>query len=175
MSEVVVRAAKPTDEPSVLELVQAELNAHQDADPRFRLRPDAPARYALYLHDRLREIDSAVFVAELDGEVIGAAIGSIRIQEAFFEPRRSGYVSDLVVHAGHRRAGVGRALWDRVALWFRGLGVGVVRLHVASKGAAAQAFWQSVGAEPFLVESWIDLPVPDGAKPAAGNTRGGEA
>ena len=150
MSDFIVRAAKPTDESAVLALVQVEMNAHQGLDPRFRLRPDAASRYALYLHERLREIDSSVFVAEANGEVIGAAIGSIRIHDAFFEPRRFGYVSDLVVEPSRRREGVGRALWDRVALWFRGLGVSVVRLHVAAHGGASQEFWKSVGAEPFL-------------------------
>ncbi|HMB70685.1 MAG TPA: GNAT family N-acetyltransferase [bacterium] len=158
MSDVMVKAARPADEPAVLALVQAEMRAQEDVDSRFRLRPDGIPRYAAYLQKRLREIDSTVFVAMIDGETVGVAVGSIRIQEAFFEPRRFGYVSDLVVHPSWRRHGVGRALWDRVALWFRGLGVDVVRLHVAARSREAQSFWESVGADPFLTESWIDLP-----------------
>ncbi|GJM44708.1 MAG: hypothetical protein DHS20C21_15500 [Gemmatimonadota bacterium] len=175
MSNFIVRAAKPADESAVLALVQSEMTAHQGVDPRFQLRADAAPRYALYLHDRLRENDSSVFVAEDNGVVIGAAIGSIRIQEAFFEPRRFGYVSDLVVDPARRREGVGRALWDRVALWFRGLGVGVVRLHVAAHGGAAKAFWDSVHAEPFLVESWIDLPAVGVAEVSADVNSAGQA
>lgn len=157
MSEIKVRAAKATDEADVLELVRLEMEAHQSVDERFRLRPDAASRYAVYLQNRLREIDSAVFVAVIDGRIVGTATGSIRVQEAFFETRRFGYVSDLVVASSARRHGVGRALWNRLALWFRGLGVSVARLHVAARSEEAQAFWSRIGAKPFLVESWIDL------------------
>ncbi len=159
MSDFLIRAAKPTDEPEIVELAKQEMLQHARSDPRFRLREDASSRYAVYLHKRLREIDSSVFVAEGPGaEILGAAIGSIRIQEAFFETRRFGYVSDLVVLPDARRRGVGTALWNRVSLWFRGLGVSVVRLHIASRSEAAQGFWKKIGAEPFLVEGWIDLP-----------------
>ena len=125
---------------------------------RFHVGGDQRIDGLLHAGDRLREIDSAVFVAEEDGGIIGVAVGSIRVQDAFFETRRYGYVSDLMVLADHRRQGVGRALWDRVALWFRSLGVGVVRLHVAARSPEARAFWAKVGAEDFLAEAWIDLP-----------------
>jgi len=173
MSEIIVRAAKSTDEAAVLELVGAEMKAQADTDPRFRLRPDAVNRYAVYLRNRMREIDSAVFVAVVDGKVVGTATGSIRVQDAFFETRRFGYVSDLVVDASRRRSGIGSALWKRVQLWFRGLGVAVVRLHIAAKSEEANAFWDAQGAAPFLLESWIDLPEAPPAETAA--ARGAEA
>jgi GNAT superfamily N-acetyltransferase len=154
----VVRAARASDEPAVLAIARDEMAAHEQLDPRFRLRADAMGRYALYLRERMREIDSAVFVAEEEGRVVGVAVGSIRVQNAFFETRRYGYVSDLVVVPDARRRGVGRALWERVALWFRSLGIAVVRLHVATRSPGARAFWRTAGAEDFLAEAWIDLP-----------------
>jgi GNAT superfamily N-acetyltransferase len=158
MSNCTVRAARAADEAAILAMAKDEMDAHERLDPRFRLRADAMGRYALYLRDRLREIDSAVFVAEADGRVVGVAIGSIRVQDAFFETRRYGYVSDLMVLPELRRRGIGRALWDRVALWFKSVGLGVVRLHVATRSPEARAFWRRVGAEDFLAEAWIDLP-----------------
>jgi GNAT superfamily N-acetyltransferase len=158
MSSITIRAAKGADEPAVLAMAKAEMAVHEQLDARFRLRADAMTRYAIYLRDRMKEIDSAVFVAEETGMVIGVAIGSIRVQDAFFETRRYGYVSDLMVAPDRRRRGVGRALWERVALWFKSLGIDIVRLHVAANRAEARSFWRSIGAEDFLAEAWIDLP-----------------
>ncbi len=179
MTDFNVRAAKPVDEPAVLALAQAEMDAHAFSDARFKLRQDAAPRYAMYLHNRMREIDSSVFVAERDGEIVGMVVASIRIQEAFFEPRRFGYVSDLVVVPSARRGGIGKALWGRTTLWFKGLGVGVVRLHIAATADAAVAFWKSIGGEPFLVETWVDLPalseIPEAARSGSGAAGSGAA
>jgi len=158
MTPFTVRAAKAADEPAILAIAKDEMAAQAHLDPRFRPRADALGRYALYLRDRLREMDSTVFVAEEGDRIVGVAVGSIRVQDAFFEMRRFGYVSDLMVVPDARRKGVGRALWARVALWFRSVGVAVVRLHVAVRSPEARAFWKSVGAEDFLAEAWIDLP-----------------
>jgi len=157
MSEIHVRAVKMADERAILALVHEEMEAHARMDARFRLRADAGARYVVYLRERLRDIDSSVFVAEVEARVVGLAIGTVRKQNVFFEERRYGYISDLMVERAARRRGIGRALYDRTVLWFRGLGIGVVRLHIAVKSDEARAFWKSVGAGEFLVESWIDL------------------
>jgi GNAT superfamily N-acetyltransferase len=158
MSSFTIRAAKSADEPAILAMAKAEMAAQEQIDPRFRLRADAMNRYAIYLRDRMKEIDSAVFVAEETGRIIGVAIGSIRVQDAFFETRRYGYVSDLMVLPELRRRGVGRALWERIALWLKSLGISIVRLHIAATRSEARGFWRSVGAEDFLTEAWVDLP-----------------
>ncbi len=173
MTSVTVRAAKSSDEPVILAMAKVEMAVHEQLDGRFRLRPDAMTRYAIYLRDRMKEMDSAVFVAEETGTVIGVVIGSIRVQDAFFETRRYGYVSDLMVIPEARRRGVGRALWERVALWLKSLGIEVVRLHVASNRPDARGFWRSVGAEDFLAEAWIDLPA--AALPLAARAAGANA
>lgn len=174
ISAIKVRAAKSADEKGVLALAQAEMEEHVRMDVRFRLRDDAFSRYAVYLRDRMRDIDSSVFVAE-DGErIVGLAIGTVRKTDSFFQAQRFGYVSDLMVSPGMRRRGVGRALYERTALWFRSLGIDVVRLHVAVESGEARAFWRSIGARDFLVEAWIDLPAavaPESDSPAAAEPR----
>jgi len=81
-----------------------------------------------------------------------------------------------MVDPSARRRGIGRALYDRTVLWFRSLGIGVVRLHVAVKSDEARAFWKSLGAKDFLVEAWIDLdhvPAPPPEESPAESRRSG--
>jgi len=165
MSEIEVRPAKTVDEPAILALAKVEMEAHVHLDERFRLREDASNRYAVYLRDRMRDIDSSVFVASDADRIVGLAIGTVRKMDSFFQAKRFGYVSDLMVAPGARRRGVGRALWERTAAWFRGLGIETARLHVAVQSDEARAFWKSVGAEDFLVEAWIDLREAAAAEP----------
>jgi ribosomal protein S18 acetylase RimI-like enzyme len=156
-SDVTVRAARDADEEAILDLAHEEMKAQERVDERFRLRTDARARYALYLRDRMRHLDSAVFVAEGGGRVVGLIIGSVRTQDSFFELRRFGYVSDLVVDPVSRRRGIGRRLYHRVAEWLTAKGLDAARMHVAVRSESALAFWRDLGAEDFLAESWIEL------------------
>jgi GNAT superfamily N-acetyltransferase len=166
MSQFKVRAAKMADEKAILALAESEMAAHVRMDERFRLRDDANNRYAVYLRDRMRDIDSAVSVAEDGDRILGLAIGTVRRVDTFFVAQRFGYISDLMVDPSARRRGIGRALYERTVLWLKGLGVDVVRLHVAVKSDEARAFWKSVGARDFLVEAWIDV----GGTPAVAQT-----
>ncbi|HMB69567.1 MAG TPA: GNAT family N-acetyltransferase [bacterium] len=165
MSDLEIRAARPADEPMIMELMREEMKAQEALDPCFRLRPDADSRYALYLRNRMSDNDSSVFVAVVAGKVLGVAVGSLRSQETLFELRRYGYVSDLVVSATVRRRGVGRKLYERVALWFRSLGIRVIRLHVASASEEARSFWKAIGARNFLVEACLELESAETAGP----------
>lgn len=157
MTNVDVRAVRMSDEAEILAMVREEMSALERIDPRFKLRPDAMGRYATYLRERMRELDSAVFVAEHEGRVVGLGIASTRGQVTFFEPVRTGYISDLLVDPAVRRKRIGTLLLDRMTKWFRGLGLEVVRLHVASCNEDARRFWRARGASDFLVESWIDI------------------
>jgi GNAT superfamily N-acetyltransferase len=157
MSEVVIRAARMSDEAGILALAKQEMTALEAMDPRFRLRADSEGRYATYLRERTREADTAVFVAEENGRIIGLGIASVRAQASFFEPSRYGYISDLLVLETERRRGIGTLMYRRMVKWFRGFGISIARLHVASCNEPARAFWNVAGATDYLVESWIDL------------------
>jgi GNAT superfamily N-acetyltransferase len=157
MPEFTLRAAQASDESAILDMARVEMEEQAGVDGRMTLRPDAAARYAVYLRDRMRDFDSAVFVAVDGKRVLGLVVASVRVQESFFVQRRFGYVSDLLVDPTARRGGIGRALWEKARQWFRALGVEVVRLHVAAKSETARAFWAGVGGEDFLIERWIDL------------------
>jgi len=87
--------------------------------------------------------DAAVYVAEDDGVVAG------RLSLARDPHPASRHVADLglMVAAGHRRRGVGKALLDEAVVWARSAGVRKLELHVFPWNEPARRLYESFGFE----------------------------
>lgn len=93
-----------------------------------------------------RSADEAVFLAIDADRIVGCLSG--HVHDLFHVPGRLGRITSLVVDAGARGLGVGRALIDKSADYFRDRGC--VRIEVTSGDHRpdAHAFYQSVGFAP---------------------------
>jgi RimJ/RimL family protein N-acetyltransferase len=87
--------------------------------------------------------DAAVFVAEDEGRVVA------RLSLSRDPHPASRHVADigLMVAAGHRRRGIGRALLDEAVAWGRGVGVRKLELHVFPWNEPAVRLYESFGFE----------------------------
>ncbi|HET7744783.1 MAG TPA: GNAT family N-acetyltransferase [Gaiellaceae bacterium] len=87
--------------------------------------------------------DSAVFVAEDEGRVIG------RLSLARDPHPASRHVADLglMVAAEHRRRGAGKALLTQAVAWSRSVGVRKLELHVFPWNEPALRLYESFGFE----------------------------
>jgi putative acetyltransferase len=97
-----------------------------------------------YLKAVRRSADAAVFVAEsAAGEIVG------RLSLARDPHPASAHVADLglMVAAGWRRRGVGRALLAYAVAWARGAGVRKLELHVFPWNEPAMRLYESFGFE----------------------------
>ena len=94
-----------------------------------------------YLRAVRRHPDAAVFVAELDGKLVG------RLSLARDQNPASHHVADLglMVDAGYRRRGVGRALLGAAVEWAPEHGVAKLELHVFPWNEAAIALYERFG------------------------------
>ncbi len=118
---------------------------HASVDPLFTLRPDAGAEIHRLLAATLRDPDSAIFVYERDGALLGFCTARIdRAPPLQVEAQRA-EITALMVLASERRGGVGRALVERALGWVEERGVERCEVRVASQNSEGQGFWRSVG------------------------------
>jgi putative acetyltransferase len=94
-----------------------------------------------YLRALKRHPDAAVFVAEDDGAVVA------RLSVARDPHSASRHVADLglMVDAGYRRRGIGRALLEQAVQWARESGVQKLELHVFPWNEPAIRLYEQFG------------------------------
>ena len=138
-----IRPAEPRDADALVELGRAV-----GREPGGWLITTADWRTAgderRYLKALRRYPHAAVFVVEADdGELVG------RLSVARDQHPASAHVADLglMVAAGWRRRGIGRALLVQAVEWARARGVSKLELHVFPHNDAAIALYEQFGFE----------------------------
>lgn len=110
----------------------------------FYGKPSDPAKANAFLHERLANDESVIFLAR---DEQGSTLGFTQLYPCFssVSARRLWILNDLFVSPAARRRGVARALLERARA--HGLQTGVVRLvlQTAHGNAQAQALYESLG------------------------------
>ena len=114
-----------------------------DAYRRFYEQPGDIALASTFLHERLERGESAIFVAEADGQALGfcqlypswCSVAAARIFVLY----------DLFVDDGVRRAGAGRQLMLAAQAFGRAAGAARLDLSTARTNLRAQALYESLG------------------------------
>jgi ribosomal protein S18 acetylase RimI-like enzyme len=144
-----IREAEGSDYEELSALFEEGDAWHREHLPRVFQKPEGVVRSREYILDLLANDDVALFVAELGGRLVGLI--SAMIREApdvpLFVPRRYAMIDNVVVRAGYRRAGIGRALMARVHEWAAEAGVDSVELHVWEFNEGAIEFYRELGYE----------------------------
>jgi RimJ/RimL family protein N-acetyltransferase len=140
LSEVVIRRATPADAPGLVSLAR-----EVGAEPEGWLISTSDWRGASderrYLRSIRRSPNAAVFVAEAPEGLVG------RLSLARDPHPASFHVADLglMVAAGYRRRGIGRALLEQAVEWARRSRVSKLELHVFPHNEPALALYQAFG------------------------------
>ncbi|HYX88763.1 MAG TPA: GNAT family N-acetyltransferase [Gaiellaceae bacterium] len=140
MTGVVIRRATPGDAAALVALAR-----EVGAEPEGWLISTSDWRGAgeerRYLRSIRRSPNAAVFVAEAPEGLVG------RLSVARDPHPASFHVADLglMVAAGHRRRGIGRALLEQAVEWARQHRVSKLELHVFPHNEPALALYKSFG------------------------------
>jgi ribosomal protein S18 acetylase RimI-like enzyme len=146
-----VRQATADDVPSLVALFQ-ELDRMQ-ADWRvFTPRPGFYDEVGAKYQEAINNPDAVVLAAEDDdGEVVGMAYGEARTPSRFSDERAL-ELSGVVVRAGYRGRGVGRALVAEAARFADARGIDYIELKTFSPNRGAMEFWEELGFTPRVIQ-----------------------
>jgi RimJ/RimL family protein N-acetyltransferase len=139
---VQIRAARPEDAATLVALASAvgrEPEAWLLNTDGWRSANDERR----YLRALKRHPDAAVYVADDAGAIVG------RLSIARDPHTASRHVADLgiMVAAGHRRRGIGKALLEQAVAWARDAGVRKLELHVFPWNEPAIRLYEQFGFE----------------------------
>ncbi|HEY0321572.1 MAG TPA: GNAT family N-acetyltransferase [Pyrinomonadaceae bacterium] len=158
----IIRRATPADLPRIGRLGALLVEEHYDFDPQRFLaaRPGTPAGYASFMSTQLEDPDSAVLVADDNGNVIGYAYAAVEGYDYMALRGPAGVLHDVIVDPEHRGRGVGRLLIDATLKFFRSRGVPRVVLSTAERNEAAQRLFASMGFRRTMIEMTRELDDP---------------
>jgi ribosomal protein S18 acetylase RimI-like enzyme len=159
MTEDVIRLATHADVPALGRLGAILMRVHYAFDPHRFMRPgrDPEGGYAAFLATQLDDPDCLVLVAERDGAVVGYLYAGIEPQSWKELRERAGFIHDILVEEGNRRAGLADALIDRAIEWLRGRGVPRILLWTAAPNAGAQRLFERKGFRTTMLEMTREL------------------
>lgn len=157
--ETTIRRARAADLPAVGRLGALLLRAHHEFD-RDRFMPagaDAEDGYAAFLATELESPETLVLVAERRREVVGYLYAGVEPRSWKELRERAGFIHDVLVDEGSRRAGIADALIDAAIRWMREIDVPRVMLWTASRNDQAQRMFARKGFRATMQEMTLEL------------------
>ncbi|MFO7322287.1 MAG: GNAT family N-acetyltransferase [Chloroflexota bacterium] len=165
MDEVLIRPATVEDTKTIAEMWSRLVEYHRKLDPDLPpATEDGPQRYARSLAERIDDSHTCTYVAEGDGKLIGYVLGVVvDFPPEMFQQEPSGFLADIYVEEGYRRFGVGRALVNALAEWFKARNLNYFEWHVAAHNQAGVQFWKALGGREVMLRMRADLDQEDNA------------
>lgn len=156
--EIVIREATLADGAG-LELLYAEIDGlHHEALPQLFRRHEEIARPSTFLADRLTDDTMRVFVAEVNGRLVGMILLKIRSEEHPIKySQHYLHVSTLIVAAEFQGQGVAQRLMDTAVTFARERGLSQLRLNVYDFNQRAIAFYEKEGFTTLSRHMWKKL------------------
>jgi ribosomal protein S18 acetylase RimI-like enzyme len=155
----IIRAAAPSDLPTIGRLGALLVRTHHDFDPE-RFIPATPQTehgYASFLGTQLEEPNVIVLVAVRDGEVMGYTYAGVEGRDYMSLRGPAGVLYDIIVDPTHRGSGVGRMLLDATVAALEARGSPLVVLSTADRNEPAQRLFARAGFRRTMIEMTREL------------------
>ncbi len=154
---VAVRRARQEDAESIAKFALSLFAQHREYDRERFAELGSVEGAARYYISRADTDESAVFVAESDGEVIGFAYVEYERIDYANLLENAVWVHDIYVDPPARNTGAGKVLMQAAIDFARQSGAGKVVLSVAAKNHAAQEFFGHLGFRETMIEMTLGV------------------
>jgi ribosomal protein S18 acetylase RimI-like enzyme len=156
---MLIREATAADGDALGRLGALLMNVHYNFDRRRFLDPgrDAAAGYARFLISQLSDPNAIIFVADLDGAVVGYCYAGIEPLSWKELRDEAGFIHDLALDPGARRQGAARQLIHAAVEWFRARKITRVMLWTSTENVAARELFEQAGFRPTMTEMTMEL------------------
>ena len=144
-----IRFATLEDLPILLKFEQELIDHERPLEPA--LKPEGEIHY-YDLAELIVSDGSKVFVAEVDGQIVGSGFGKIEENKPKYIEPRHGYIGFIFVKEAFRRQGIAETILETLIEWFKENDVFEARLRVYSGNDAAIKAYEKKGFSSGLIE-----------------------
>lgn len=139
------------DQPAVARLMKILIDYHHQLDPEDHKTAGEFTELEDYFEEIAKHKDSAFWVAEEGGEVIGYLAARVEDGPTYSVNKKIGVVADVAVDEKHRRQGIAEKLFDAALAWFQKKQLATIELSVYSQNSPALALWKKLGFAEYKI------------------------
>jgi ribosomal protein S18 acetylase RimI-like enzyme len=151
-----IRKAKISDAEVIADLYLQFWKSHEKIDPLLEFEKKLTLKNQIEFAKRnIKKQDNTIFVADLNGKVIGFIEFLIKKNENCFKIKEYGYLNLATTDKEFRGKGVAKALTNTALNFLKDKGIKYVRTNVYNSNDIAMKTWTKLGFEPqstFLIK-----------------------
>jgi len=151
-----VRKAKLSDAEDIAKLYFQFWEPHKEVDPLLEFNRKLTLKNQIeFAKKDIRKRNNYIFVADLNGKVIGFIEFFIKKNEDCFKIKKYGYINSATTHKDYRGKVVVKALTNEALKFLKNKGIKYVRTNVYNSNRVAMKTWTKLGFKPqstFLIK-----------------------
>lgn len=157
MPAITIRRAQPSDLPQLSDIWHEKMVVQQQLDQRFTLAQTARQKWLEYTVSCLAKVDCAIWVAEINAQLVGYMIAYLQDSPPGLLPEKVGCIIDVALDVHNPQPGLGQQLLLAARVWFAEQDVQIIIAHVSHRQVVEQAFWRAQGATEWMDLMWLKL------------------
>lgn len=156
---ILIREGKVEDFKKMVPLFEELDEYHRINLPDIFKKGDFPGRHISHIENMCNNEKTAIFVAELDGELIGLAEVLIKknIPYPLKKDREWVVLDTIIVKKEYRAKGIGNMLFDTILDWSKEKRVSRIEINVYEFNKSAIKFYESLGFKNFTRIMYLDI------------------